>query len=242
MITHTSSPAFRNAWSILLPLLFIGSNAQAASTTVRACCSPREASFAQYITLQGQPDPLAEFGPVGVIIEASLPELYKSATMFGVRIGSNEKGNFRILQIAGDGTVAEEVIERYLALRELFEALPQPTVAVTPANYKFRYAGEVKTGGSTAYMYNITPKKNRPGLLDGQVWMDSDSGHEVMLTGTLVDLPASAGFVSIVRETKLIDQAALARVTHVTFSVPQLGRAEVVTTEVLLNPEESVQQ
>jgi hypothetical protein len=48
-----------------------------------------------------------------------------------------------VLQIEGDGTVAEEVIDRYLALQELFDRLPLSSVAVTPANYKIRFAGEV---------------------------------------------------------------------------------------------------
>lgn len=168
------------------------------------------------------------------MIEAKLPELYKSAALFAVR---SEGKNLMVLRVEGDGTVAQEVINRYLELQELFDAIPQSSVAVTPANYKFRFAGEVKTGGSPAYMYDITPKKNRPGLLAGQVWMDSGSGHEVMLTGHLVDLPASAGLISIVRDTKVIEGSALGRVTHITFSIPQLGRAEVVTTELPLNRE-----
>ena len=76
----------------------------------------------------------------------------------------------------------------------------------------------------------------------GQVWMDSVSGHEVMLTGHLVDLPASTGLVTIVRDTKVIEGAALARVTHVTFWIPQLGRAEVVTTELPINAEFPLQR
>jgi hypothetical protein len=219
-------------------VLLLASNALADGSIVQACCSSREAAFAAYITLQGQRDALAIPGPTGVIIEASLPELYKSATLYAVRRpGENENSNLMVLQIEGDGTVAQEVIDRYLALKELFDAIPASSVAVTPANYKFQFAGEVKTGGSAAYMYRITPKKNRPGLLEGQVWMDSVSGHEVMLTGHLVDLPASTGFVDIVRDTKVIEGSALTRVTHVTFSIPRLGRAEVVMTELPLNLE-----
>ena len=201
-ITNISSLAFRQAWSLFLPLLFFVSNAQAASPAVQACCSSKEAAFAEYVTLQGERSALAIPGPTGVIIEATLPEFYKSATLFGICApGENEAKNLMVLQIEGDGTVAQEVIDRYLAFKGLFDAIPSPSVAVTPANYKFRFAGEVKTGGSTAYMYNIVPKKNRPGLLAGQVWMDSASGQEVMLTGHLVNLPASTGVVTIVRDT-----------------------------------------
>lgn len=233
-ITHITSLALRPKWSVFLPILFLGWNAQAASPTVQTCSSSKETAFAQYVSLQAQRDPLAILGPTAVVIEAKLPELYKSAALFAVR---SEGKNLMVLRVEGDGTVAQEVINRYLELQELFDAIPQSSVAVTPTNYKFRFAGEVKTGGSPAYMYDITPKKNRPGLLAGQVWMDSGSGHEVMLTGHLVDLPASAGLISIVRDTKVIEGSALGRVTHITFSIPQLGRAEVVTTELPLNRE-----
>ena len=242
-LTDISSLALRHTWSLFLPILFLGSNAHAAGSIEQTCCSSKEAAFAQYVASQDQRDSLATPGPTGVVIEAALPELYKSATLFGIRSpGEGANKNLQVLQIEGDGTVAQEVIDRYLAHKELFDAIPSPSVAVTPANYKFRFAGEVKTGDSAAYMYNITPRKNHPGLLEGQVWMDSTSGHEVMLTGHLVDLPASAGLISIVRDTKIMEGSALIRVTHVTFSIPQLGRAEVITTELPLNMEPVMQR
>jgi hypothetical protein len=84
-LTNNSSLAFQHAWSIFLPILFIGPNARAASAIVQTCCSPRGTASAQYVTSQAKRDPLAKSGPTGVIIEASLPELYKSATLLGVR-------------------------------------------------------------------------------------------------------------------------------------------------------------
>lgn len=220
---------------------FIGSNAQAASATVQACCSSKELAFARYVSSQDARDPFPKSLPVGVIVEASLPGLYKEAALFAVRTNrENEPADLRILDIKGDGTVVEEVIDRYFALRKVFDSLPFSSVAITPANYKFQFAGEVKTGIETAYMYNITPKKIRPGLLAGQVWMDSGSGSEVMLSGHLLDMPQSTGGVNIVRDTKLLNGSAFARITHVNFAIPQLGRAELVITEILLNPEMDV--
>ena len=148
--------------------------------------------------------------PVGVFIEASLPALYKSAAMLAVRRqGEDKRSELQVLQTAGDGTVADEVIERYFALRQEVDILPLSSVAITPSNYKFHYAGEVKTGGAAAYVYDITPKKNRPGLLLGKIWMDAGTGDEVMLSGHLMDLPASGGRVDVVRDTKLMDGSAL---------------------------------
>jgi hypothetical protein len=219
-------------------IAFIGSNAHAASTTVQACCSSKELAFARYITSQEERDPFLNSGAVGVVIEASLPGLYKEAALFGVRARTeSDQGDLKVLEIEGDGTVVEEVIDRYFALRKVFDALPISSVAVTPSNYKFEFAGEVKTGGAAeAYMYNITPRKSRPGLLAGQIWVDSATGNEIMLSGHLLAMPASTGLVNIVRDTKLLNGSAFARITHVTFAIPQLGRAELAITEIMLNP------
>jgi hypothetical protein len=167
----------------------------------------------------------------------SLPELYKSAALIGVRTPAEHyTAQLHILQIVGDGVVTEEVIDRYLALRQQMEILPHSLVAVTPANYKFHFDGEVKTGDTTAFIYDIAPRKTRPGLLVGRLWMDSSTGEEVMLSGHLMNGPATGDLVELVRDTKLVNGCAFARVTHLAWSIPLLGRAEVVITETLLRP------
>ena len=233
-----SSQSRRHIWTVFLLIVSIGPSARAADVSVPVSDPSRELAFARYTTSHVQRDPFKQSGPVGVFIEASLPELYKSAALVAVRKqGEDKRSELHVLQIAGDGTVADEVIERYFALRQEVDILPLSSVAITPSNYKFHYAGEVKTGGAAAYVYDITPKKNRPGLLLGKIWMDAETGDEVMLSGHLMDLPASGGRVDIVRDTKLMNGSAFARVTHVGFTVPLLGRAEVVITEIVLTPE-----
>ena len=218
-------------------IVSIGPSARAADVSVLMNDPSRELAFARYVTSHVERDPFKQSGPVGVFIEASLPELYKSAAMLAVRRqGEDKRSELEVLQIAGDGTVADEVIERYFALRQEVDILPRSSVAITPSNYKFHYSGEVRTGGAAAYVYDITPRKNRPGLLQGKIWMDAGTGDEVMLSGHLMDLPASGGRVDVVRDTKLMN-GSFARVTHVGFTVPLLGRAEVVITEIVLTPE-----
>jgi hypothetical protein len=67
--------------------------------------------------------------------------------------------------------------------------------------------------------------------------MDSQTGNEVMLSGHLMNSPASEGRVEVVRDTQLMNGCAMVRITHVSFTVPLLGRAEVVITEIVLTPE-----
>jgi hypothetical protein len=233
-----SSRARRRVWTVLLLIAAIGTSARAAGVSVPVSDPSRELAFARYTTSHVERDPFKQSGPVGVFIEASLPGLYKSAALLAVRQqGEDKRSELHVLQIVGDGTVAEEVIERYFALRQEFDMLPVASVAITPSNYKFHYAGEVKTGAAAAYVYDITPKKSRPGLLQGKIWMDAGTGAEVMLSGYVMDLPASGGRVEVVRDTKLMNGCPFGRVTHVSFTVPLLGRAEVVITEVVLPAE-----
>jgi hypothetical protein len=228
------SPGRRHTLGLLLLVFLLAGNAR-ANGSLRVEPGSREMAFARYVTLQQQRDPLAQAGSVGVLIEASLPEWYKSATVVAVHTpGEGARGELQVLRVVGDGTVAEEVIDRYLTLRRQIDDLPFPSIAVTPLNYKFRFAGEVKTGASTAYIYDITPKKSRPGMVVGQLWMDSRTGEEIMLAGHLVPTSSGCGRVNFVRETALMNGAVWTRGTHLSFALPRLGRAEVVITEAIL--------
>jgi hypothetical protein len=218
---------------MFLLIFSLGSIARAAGPSIDPAGSLQAVAFARYVASQRLPDGFGGSDPVGVIIEASLPGLYKSATLVAVR-GVNERNDLQIVQVAGDGTVAEEVIDRYLSLREVFDAMPASSIAITPANYNFHFGGRVATGGSAAFMYHITPKKNRPAQISGDLWMDSDTGQEVMLAGSFSNAPAGVGRIDVVRDTKLFNGSPYGRVTHVSFTIPRLGRAELVITEAVL--------
>jgi hypothetical protein len=174
---------------------------------------------------------------VAISIEASLPGLYKEASFLAVRDQKDGLPKYYVLGVAGDGTVLSEVIGRYLAGSQEMDDTPTSPAGITPANYKFRFAGEVSTGGTPAYIYRITPKRRRPGVVSGEVWMESQTGAEIMLTGRIRKLHSLGDFVSIVRETRLRDGFPYGRITHVAFAIPNLGPAELVITEAVLQPE-----
>jgi hypothetical protein len=228
-------PARRHTYGLLLLILLLGANAR-ADDFLRMGGGARDLAFARYVTSQQQRDPVAaQAGPVGVLIEASLPELYKSAAVLAVNMaGESARGALQVLRAMGDGTVAEEVIDCYLTLRRQIDDLPFSSIAVTPENYKFRFAGEVKTGASSAYIYDVTPRKNRPGMLVGQLWMDSRTGQEIMLKGLLLPMSSTGGRVDFVRDTSLMSGSSWTRATHMSFTLPRLGRAELLITEAVL--------
>jgi hypothetical protein len=225
-----------------LLILFLIQNATANDFSIKPRLSLENLAFVRYIASLHKRDPFTESGPVAIFIQASLPQLYKQAEMLAVReTGENEKSEYHIVYIGGDRTVVEEVMARSFGLAQLVEDLPLSSILITPANYKFRFRGEVKAGVDKAYVYDITPRKRRLGLIKGQLWMDSATGAEVVVTGRLTGVPSVRGGVDLVRDTKLLGGSAFARVTHIGFrvthigfKVPLLGRAEFLITEYRL--------
>ena len=201
---------------------------------------PESIAFARYIASLEQHDPFTEAGPVAMLIDASLPSFYKDAHLLALRkMGENERSEYRIVGIAGDGAALDEVTTRYFALREEIENLPLSSIQITPENYIFRLRGEVKTGIGSAYVYDITPRKHRTGLFKGQIWIEAGTGADVLISGRLEGAP-SIGSVDFVCERKL-DGADYARVTHLSFTVPLLGRSELVVTERPLGRQDDIQ-
>lgn len=216
----------------LLALLF-SMMAQAENLSVTAPASPSGLAFARYIASLHERDPFTDSGPVGVQIQASLPALYKEASLLTIReIGESERSEYRVLQAEGDAIVIQEVIARYLLVQEQLEELPLSSIAVTPANYKFRYKGEVGAGSTLAYIYEITPRKKRAGLIQGQLWIDSVTGDAILQTGHFVKAPALlAGKIEVVRNTELLEEDQRIRFTHVTIETPNAGRGELNIVE-----------
>jgi hypothetical protein len=219
-----------------LLILAAGPSARATGNSIQACYSWPALAFERYLASHRHSDPFERSAPVGVIVEASLPEFCRSAGLLAVRTqDENKRAETRILQSMGDATVSEEVIGPCFALHEGVAVLPPSSAAITPADYDFRFTGQVKTGGGSACIYDIRPRSNRRSLIVGQLWMDCRTGQEIMLAGYFPDEPAMGGRVQFVRETKLAEESARARVTRTSFAIPRLGRAELVITELILD-------
>jgi hypothetical protein len=128
--------------------------------------------------------------------------------------------------------VKQQVIARYLAAEEEAEELPYSSVAVTPANYKFRYAGSLETSGTPVYIFQIAPKKKRVGLIRGQIWIDSATGVPVHQSGRFVKRPSVfLRQIDVTRDTNLRDGLPYTRVTHVAIDTHLVGHAELTITE-----------
>jgi len=225
-------------WSLAAVLLVLAAMPEARGAEpplMGPGSSARGLAFARYITSLQRRDPFAHSGPVAISIDASLPDLYKQCSVLAIREpGENGRRTYHVLALEGDGAVLAEIVGRYFRLEEEMDGVPAWSAATTPDNYKFRFVGEVNTGDNSAYVYRITPKKHPQVNIAGQLWMDSGSGADVMLSGRLRGMRSIGGPADFVRETKLLKGTPYGRITHLAFSVPPLGRAQLAITEFLL--------
>ena len=145
----------------------------------------------------------------------------------------SERSQYKVLQLRGDPMVKREVIARYLSAQTQAEALPLSSTVITPANYKFRYTGSTQVLGTHLYVFQITPRKKRIGLIQGQIWIDPITGIAVHEAGHLVKRPSAfLRRVEITRDTFLCDGRPYIRVTHTTIKMPLRAlRAELTITE-----------
>ena len=220
--------------SFLVPSSFAGNNSISPSPTGPAV------AFARYVGSIQQRNPFTESGPVMLEIDASLPALYKQARILAVRrTGESEKAEYALVSMEGDAIVTQEVVARYLQIAEQIEDLPFTATAVTPANYKFRYLGEIGKAGAAAHRFQITPRKKHHGLIQGELWIDAATGTDVLQTGSLIIPHSRSGErVHIVRDTSIIDGYPLFRVSHVSMDMARIGRGELTITEL---PASSIQ-
>ena len=220
--------------------LLVPASTLAEGPSINRLAPAESLAFARYIASIQARDPFTESGPVLVEIQASLPGLYKQSSLLAIRqTGESERREWQVLQIEGDLTVTQEVIAPYLAIQDRVEDLPISSVEITPANYKFRYIRAVGTGATSAYMFRITPKKNRAGLLQGQLWIDLATGVAVLEAGHLVKTPSPfAGRIQVVRDTRLLNGYPSVRITHAAIETQLLGRGDLTMTEYRLDDKE----
>jgi len=117
-----------------LLILSLMPNARAAGIVVLNESS-QSLAFARYIASLQNRDPFERAGPVALSIEASLPGLYRDASLLAIRNrGENGRSEYYVLALEGDGTVLSEAIRRYLEIEQQTDSIPAPSVTITPAN------------------------------------------------------------------------------------------------------------
>src|SRR5690348_17903662 len=150
-----------------------------------------EVIVANYCNATRDQDLSAQNASMDVEIDASLPRLKKHGRLHALRhISALGRITYERLFFEGDGTVKNQVIARYLAAEVEAQKDQAPSLAVTPANYKFKYKGQSELQGRPAYVFQVTPKKKKVGLYKGEVWIDTATYLRVQETGYLVKNPS----------------------------------------------------
>jgi len=162
-----------------------------------------------------------------VNIDAQLPKLEKHGKLRALRkISLLGQITYKALGFSGDNTVKQEVITRYLAAES--SARENGTIAITPANYKFRYVGRLVQQGVTTQILEVTPKKKAVGLFKGQIWIDAASGMPVREVGQFVKTPSVfLKKIAFVRDYQIRDGIAFPSHIQSTVDTRIVGRAEL---------------
>jgi len=228
---QTALPLFVVLLSLLMPPAL---SAGDAATSIPASGVESEAApnlaLARYVAGLEANQP---WGSETVEIEASLPRLKEHGRLRAIRrLLPLGKPEYHVFELNGSRTVKQQVIARYLSAEIEAARMNPSVVAVTPANYRFRYAGSVGTGGDLAYAFQITPRKKREGLIQGVLWIDAATGAAVRQSGYLVKRPSIfVKRVDVTRETSLRNGVAESRVTHLAVETRLVGRAELTIHE-----------
>lgn len=222
--------------SLIFLALAIPIASRAATLTLAPTGTGQSDAFARYVQSIQERDPFNESGPTLIAIEASAPELYKEGRLMAIRQTSGtERFDYEVVRMEGDAVVMHEIVAKYLETAEQIEDLPFSSVAITPANYKFRYLREVGSGNASTFVFQIVPRRKCDGLIQGELWIDSRTGQEVLRKGRLVKTPRSfAGKIEVLRDTTLLDGYPCIRVTHITLETHGVGRGELRITELPL--------
>ena len=136
-------------------------------------------------------DRMIQAASMDVDIAAALPKLNKQGKLHALRrITALGRITYETLRFEGDGTVKNQVINRYLAAEAEAQEEPGASVAVTPENYSFKYKGRKQLDGREVHQFQVTPKRKRQGLFKGDIWIDAQTFLRVQESGYLVKSPS----------------------------------------------------
>jgi hypothetical protein len=165
-------------------------------------------------------------------IEASLPRLKKTGRLHALRrISDLGRITYEALRFEGDNAVKKNVIARYLSAEsEASERKDQKdSLAVTPANYKFKYKGRRELDGRPAHLFEVAPRKKRVGLYKGELWLDAETCLPLRESGRFVKNPSIfLKRVEFTRDYEIAEGISVPRQIRSTVSTRLVGKAELL--------------
>jgi hypothetical protein len=162
-----------------------------------------------------------------VEIAGSIPKLKKQGRLQALRhITALGRITYDALRFQGDDTIKKNVIAKYLQAEE--QTQQDPSVAVTPDNYKFKYKGREQLDGRDVHVFEVSPKKKRQGLYRGQLWVDATTSLRVQESGYLVKNPSFVlRKVQFVRKYEIRDGLSVPRQIQTIADTWLVGKTEL---------------
>jgi hypothetical protein len=166
-----------------------------------------------------------------VDIDAKIPKLKEQGKMKFLRTVRTVPKLGQIFyrklgEFVGDKTVQHQVIERYVELEE--DGPGKDSMAITPANYKFRLKSKITMGDQQTYVFELTPRKKKDGLFKGELWLDAGTGMPLRERGRLVKNPSIVvKSVEFVNDFSLQDGIAIPAHIECTIDTKLAGKAEL---------------
>ena len=148
-----------------------------------------------------------------VDIDASVPKLKKNGKLRALRqISKVGHITYNALQFVGDKTIRNDVIARYLTAETRATTNQTMDIAITPANYKFKYKGMVERDGRALHVFQLNPRKKKLGLFKGELWVDAATYMPLRESGRMVKNPSLfLKRVDFVRDYEIRDGIAYPR-------------------------------
>ena len=183
----------------------------------------------RYVSYVEKQQPTAMRGvQMEVDIDASVPKLKKTGRFHALRSVT------RLGQIVyqegwkfvGDNLVKKEVISRYIQAENETKDVAQ--LAVTPANYKFKYKGMVAHEDHLVHVFQLAPRKKSVGLYKGELWLDAQTCLPVKEFGRFVKSPSIfLKKVEFVKDYEVRDGISIPRHIESTIDTRLWGPAEL---------------
>lgn len=163
-----------------------------------------------------------------VDIDANVPGLKEHGKLSALRtISKVGTISYRMLGFQGDNSVKKDVIARYLQAEQ--QGQGDQSIAITPANYKFKYRGErTADSGERVFMFQVSPKQKKVGLFKGNLWIDAKTFLPVMERGRLVKNPSIfLKKVDVQRSFTIQNGVNVPKDLNVTMDVRLVGKVEL---------------
>ena len=229
--SQEENPAYKNNASVQPFGSFVKTTTSNGVDAMSVDPPAASGALALYLASAAQGDPWSAPNGAMLEIDAYLPRLREEGHFRAIRAWAESKTpEYQVIHLDGDASVKQQVIARYLNAEQQAAAMPASSLAITPVNYKFRYVRS--SSGTPVYVFHITPRKKRSGLINGELWVDGGTGLVVHEAGYLVKRPSLfIRHLKIVRDVRLQDGAPYIRTTQIEIDARFVGRAELTITE-----------